>query len=215
MPSPLRFIASPDLVATPKALRMFRYDLLDETQNKLDYILSLTVKNLLERCLHILVFKSDAPGAPRQWWFGGGTDLTPSYIFEEDVKHFHLIVSIDGNIMLRLKRAVGCFFACFRNNDNHRCRTHLTANSYSSTDVLVSRNSYSSVFRAQEKEDCAINCSDVLEFQGDDLGLKDEAYTSELQLKVDHLLEKNAKLKRQQQKACIFIFIHKYTHFSY
>ncbi|CAL5412774.1 unnamed protein product [Camellia sinensis] len=32
---------------------------------------------------------SDAPGAPRQWWFGGGTDLTPAYIFEEDVKHFH------------------------------------------------------------------------------------------------------------------------------
>ncbi|GFS44730.1 coproporphyrinogen III oxidase [Actinidia rufa] len=31
----------------------------------------------------------DAPGAPRQWWFGGGTDLTPAYIFEEDVKHFH------------------------------------------------------------------------------------------------------------------------------
>ncbi|MBA0741780.1 hypothetical protein Gogos_014907, partial [Gossypium gossypioides] len=30
-----------------------------------------------------------APRAPRQWWFGGGTDLTPSYIFEEDVKHFH------------------------------------------------------------------------------------------------------------------------------
>ncbi|OMO97046.1 Coproporphyrinogen III oxidase, aerobic [Corchorus capsularis] len=33
----------------------------------------------------------DVPGAPRQWWFGGGTDLTPSYIFEEDVKHFHSI----------------------------------------------------------------------------------------------------------------------------
>ncbi|ERN14996.1 oxygen-dependent coproporphyrinogen-III oxidase, chloroplastic [Amborella trichopoda] len=32
----------------------------------------------------------DAVGAPRQWWFGGGTDLTPSYIFEEDVKHFHM-----------------------------------------------------------------------------------------------------------------------------
>ncbi|KAJ4982371.1 hypothetical protein NE237_033208 [Protea cynaroides] len=31
----------------------------------------------------------DAPGAPRQWWFGGGTDLTPAYIFEEDAKHFH------------------------------------------------------------------------------------------------------------------------------
>ncbi|KAL7210948.1 hypothetical protein ACSBR2_013932 [Camellia fascicularis] len=34
---------------------------------------------------------SDAPGAPRQWWFGGGTDLTPAYIFEEDVKHFHSV----------------------------------------------------------------------------------------------------------------------------
>ncbi|EPS74229.1 hypothetical protein M569_00524 [Genlisea aurea] len=33
----------------------------------------------------------DAPGAPRQWWFGGGTDLTPAYIFEDDVKHFHSI----------------------------------------------------------------------------------------------------------------------------
>ncbi|XP_052173926.1 oxygen-dependent coproporphyrinogen-III oxidase, chloroplastic [Diospyros lotus] len=40
-------------------------------------------------------FETDAPkdatGAPRQWWFGGGTDLTPSYIFEEDVKHFHSV----------------------------------------------------------------------------------------------------------------------------
>ncbi|KAL6843313.1 hypothetical protein ACP4OV_027026 [Aristida adscensionis] len=33
----------------------------------------------------------DSPGAPRQWWFGGGTDLTPSYIIEEDVKHFHSV----------------------------------------------------------------------------------------------------------------------------
>uniref|UniRef100_A0A5B7BQH4 coproporphyrinogen oxidase n=1 Tax=Davidia involucrata TaxID=16924 RepID=A0A5B7BQH4_DAVIN len=35
--------------------------------------------------------RKDAPGAPRQWWFGGGTDLTPAYIFEEDVKHFHSV----------------------------------------------------------------------------------------------------------------------------
>ncbi|XP_073003238.1 oxygen-dependent coproporphyrinogen-III oxidase, chloroplastic-like [Typha latifolia] len=33
----------------------------------------------------------DTPGAPRQWWFGGGTDLTPAYIFEDDVKHFHTV----------------------------------------------------------------------------------------------------------------------------
>eukprot|EP00850_Spirogloea_muscicola_P007633 SM000039S14463 [mRNA] locus=s39:362027:363994:+ [translate_table: standard] len=40
-------------------------------------------------------FETDAPqgvpGAPRAWWFGGGTDLTPSYIFEEDVRHFHQV----------------------------------------------------------------------------------------------------------------------------
>ncbi|KAM0030374.1 putative coproporphyrinogen oxidase [Helianthus debilis subsp. tardiflorus] len=35
--------------------------------------------------------RKDAPGAPRSWWFGGGTDLTPAYIFEEDVKHFHTV----------------------------------------------------------------------------------------------------------------------------
>ncbi|ODQ63423.1 Coproporphyrinogen oxidase [Nadsonia fulvescens var. elongata DSM 6958] len=28
-------------------------------------------------------------GTPQAWWFGGGTDLTPSYLFEEDVIHFH------------------------------------------------------------------------------------------------------------------------------
>lgn len=39
----------------------------------------------------ILSICTDAPGAPRQWWFGGGTDLTPAYIFEEDVKHFHSV----------------------------------------------------------------------------------------------------------------------------
>jgi len=28
-------------------------------------------------------------GVPSQWWFGGGTDITPSYLFEDDMKHFH------------------------------------------------------------------------------------------------------------------------------
>lgn len=27
--------------------------------------------------------------AKQNWWFGGGSDLTPSYLFEEDAKHFH------------------------------------------------------------------------------------------------------------------------------
>ncbi|CAM6019699.1 unnamed protein product [Sphagnum balticum] len=40
-------------------------------------------------------FETDSPpdvaGAPKAWWFGGGTDLTPSYIFDEDVAHFHQV----------------------------------------------------------------------------------------------------------------------------
>ncbi|KAI9749101.1 MAG: Coproporphyrinogen-III oxidase [Lichina confinis] len=28
-------------------------------------------------------------GSPQAWWFGGGTDLTPSYLVDEDVIHFH------------------------------------------------------------------------------------------------------------------------------
>jgi coproporphyrinogen III oxidase len=28
-------------------------------------------------------------GTPNTWWFGGGTDLTPSYLFDEDCVHFH------------------------------------------------------------------------------------------------------------------------------
>ena len=31
----------------------------------------------------------DASGATIDSWFGGGTDLTPYYIFEEDARHFH------------------------------------------------------------------------------------------------------------------------------
>ncbi|KAG6498917.1 hypothetical protein ZIOFF_038670 [Zingiber officinale] len=50
--------------------------------NKLEYLLYK---------LGYLLPSRDAPGAPRQWWFGGGTDFTPAYIFEEDVKHFHMI----------------------------------------------------------------------------------------------------------------------------
>ncbi|XLU26375.1 hypothetical protein S245_062441, partial [Arachis hypogaea] len=34
------------------------------------------------------------------------------------------------------------------------------------------------------------------------------AYTSELQLKVDHLLEENARLKRQQQKVNLLLRFH-------
>jgi coproporphyrinogen III oxidase len=31
----------------------------------------------------------DENGNVIQQWFGGGQDLTPYYLFEEDAKHFH------------------------------------------------------------------------------------------------------------------------------
>eukprot|EP00274_Cyanoptyche_gloeocystis_P001455 CAMPEP_0196657552 /NCGR_PEP_ID=MMETSP1086-20130531/24129_1 /TAXON_ID=77921 /ORGANISM="Cyanoptyche gloeocystis , Strain SAG4.97" /LENGTH=344 /DNA_ID=CAMNT_0041990733 /DNA_START=249 /DNA_END=1283 /DNA_ORIENTATION=- len=36
-------------------------------------------------------FETSSSGGsePDFWWFGGGTDLTPSYLFNEDVSHFH------------------------------------------------------------------------------------------------------------------------------
>ncbi len=30
--------------------------------------------------------------APRRWWFGGGSDLTPAYLFDEDAAHFHRVL---------------------------------------------------------------------------------------------------------------------------
>ncbi|PSN36732.1 Oxygen-dependent coproporphyrinogen-III oxidase [Blattella germanica] len=34
-------------------------------------------------------FEIQNPDGTAQWWFGGGTDLTPYYLNEEDSKHFH------------------------------------------------------------------------------------------------------------------------------
>ncbi|WFD36843.1 coproporphyrinogen oxidase [Malassezia cuniculi] len=32
------------------------------------------------------------PNEPAAWWFGGGSDLTPMYLYEEDAEHFHKTV---------------------------------------------------------------------------------------------------------------------------
>ncbi|RXK38045.1 coproporphyrinogen III oxidase [Tremella mesenterica] len=32
------------------------------------------------------------PSKPVSWWFGGGSDLTPCYLVEEDCKHFHQVL---------------------------------------------------------------------------------------------------------------------------
>nr|CAG4646980.1 EOG090X04L5 [Megafenestra aurita]SVE92335.1 EOG090X04L5 [Megafenestra aurita] len=34
-------------------------------------------------------FEVTRENGEKMWWFGGGTDLTPYYLVEEDVKHFH------------------------------------------------------------------------------------------------------------------------------
>lgn len=34
-------------------------------------------------------FEIIQPDGSTQWWFGGGTDLTPYYVNEDDFKHFH------------------------------------------------------------------------------------------------------------------------------
>jgi coproporphyrinogen III oxidase len=34
------------------------------------------------------VLEAGDDGTPR-WWFGGGCDLTPYYLDEEDANHFH------------------------------------------------------------------------------------------------------------------------------
>ncbi|KAL5571654.1 hypothetical protein UlMin_021251 [Ulmus minor] len=53
-------LKNPQRIFTGKALlrRMNRYGLLDESQNKLNYVLALTVENFLECRLQTLVFNS-------------------------------------------------------------------------------------------------------------------------------------------------------------
>lgn len=34
-------------------------------------------------------FERGEGSRPGSWWFGGGADLTPSYLFDEDARHFH------------------------------------------------------------------------------------------------------------------------------
>ncbi|KAI8604716.1 Coproporphyrinogen III oxidase [Dissophora ornata] len=35
---------------------------------------------------------SDENGEPLYWWFGGGSDLTPAILYEEDAVHFHKVI---------------------------------------------------------------------------------------------------------------------------
>jgi coproporphyrinogen III oxidase len=39
--------------------------------------------------MNVRLFVADKAGEESVWWFGGGTDLTPYYGFDEDAVHFH------------------------------------------------------------------------------------------------------------------------------
>lgn len=43
----------------------------------------------------------DWKGVPGQWWFGGGTDITPCYVNEDDMRHFHgtYKVGVEGSTL--------------------------------------------------------------------------------------------------------------------
>ena len=70
---------------------------IDPDVNSLDFFaagLSLVLhpKNPMAPTVHMNIryFETmDEKGEPNSWWFGGGTDLTPNYLFDEDAIHFH------------------------------------------------------------------------------------------------------------------------------
>jgi len=58
-------------------------------------------------------------------WFGGGTDLTPYYLFEEDVVHFHqtyknVCDSFDPNFYTQFKQQCDQYFVNWHRNEERR-----------------------------------------------------------------------------------------------
>jgi len=58
-------------------------------------------------------------------WFGGGTDLTPYYLFEEDAKHFHqtyknVCDEFDPSFYLKFKEVCDDYFVNFHRNNERR-----------------------------------------------------------------------------------------------
>lgn len=86
-------------VASVKQMRAERFDWWDGV-SELPYFVagcSLVVHPVNPHCptvhFNYRYFEIKDPenlnGPPKAWWFGGGTDLTPTYLYESDVVHFH------------------------------------------------------------------------------------------------------------------------------
>lgn len=83
----------------PAAIKKMKADHkgLDETDRPLPFFaagLSLVVHPHSPMCptvhLNYRYFEiENEDGTPRAWWFGGGSDLTPTYLFDEDAIQFH------------------------------------------------------------------------------------------------------------------------------
>ncbi len=67
-------------------------------------------------------FELGEEGSPLSWWYGGGADLTPSYLFEEDAQHFHRVLkeacdAHDPDYYPRFKRQCDDYFRITHRNE--------------------------------------------------------------------------------------------------
>jgi coproporphyrinogen III oxidase len=67
----------------------------------------------------------DEAGEVMDRWFGGGTDLTPYYLFEEDAKHFHQTYKnvcdrFNATFYPRFKKECDNYFVNFHRNNERR-----------------------------------------------------------------------------------------------
>lgn len=71
---------------------------------------------------NVRYFEAGAPGENRDWWFGGGFDLTPFYPFDEDVEHWHrtardLCAPFGEDVYARYKRWCDEYFYLKHRNE--------------------------------------------------------------------------------------------------
>jgi coproporphyrinogen III oxidase len=67
----------------------------------------------------------DKHGLLADRWFGGGTDLTPYYLFEEDARHFHEVYKkicddFDGHFYTQFKKQCDDYFVNYHRNNERR-----------------------------------------------------------------------------------------------
>jgi coproporphyrinogen III oxidase len=76
-------------------------------------------------CNYRMFELSDAHGNVTDRWFGGGTDLTPYYLFEEDARHFHGVYQavcdrFDPSFYPAFKKNCDDYFVNFHRNNERR-----------------------------------------------------------------------------------------------